>query len=113
MIVQGDIFWFDFGEPEGSKPAKRRPAIVVQCDPMNESGLNTVVVVPLTSNLKHADDAGCLLLRSKDTDLPEDSVALGMQITVVNKDDLEEWIGRLDARMLEAVLRSVEAVLGR
>lgn len=113
MIVQGDIFLFDFGEPDGSKPAKQRPVIIVQCDPINASALNTVVVVPLTSNLKHADDAGNLLLRAADTDLSMDSVAIGPQITVINKEDLGRWVARLDARLLDAVLNTVEAVLGR
>ncbi|HJW76295.1 MAG TPA: type II toxin-antitoxin system PemK/MazF family toxin [Thermoleophilia bacterium] len=115
MIQQGDIFWYDFDDPvvAGSKPAKSRPVIVVQLDALNESKLETVVVVPLTRNLDRADDLGNLLLRAADTGLDRDSVAVGCQVSVVNKEDLHGWVSRLDARLVDAVIASVQAVLGR
>jgi mRNA interferase MazF len=52
VVSQGDVCWADFGEPLGSRPAFVRPVVVVQSDAFNLSGIATVVVVPLTSNLR-------------------------------------------------------------
>ena len=37
MTQRGDVCWADLGEPRGSKPAKRRPVLVIQADPYNAS----------------------------------------------------------------------------
>lgn len=31
-MIRGDIWWVDFGEPLGSEPGWRRPAVIVQSD---------------------------------------------------------------------------------
>ena len=51
MIHQGELHWLDFGAPEGSAAAGRRPAVVVQHDRFNRSAISTVVVAAITSNL--------------------------------------------------------------
>ena len=43
MITRGEIHWADLGVASGSRPAKRRPILVVQSDPYNASRLATVV----------------------------------------------------------------------
>jgi len=37
--------------PVGSGPGSRRPVVVVQCDALNRSRIDTVVCRPITSNL--------------------------------------------------------------
>ena len=49
------VYWVDFGVPMGSAPGFRRPALVLQSDEYNATALNTVIVVPFTSNLNLAD----------------------------------------------------------
>jgi mRNA interferase MazF len=49
---RGEVWWADLAEPRGSEPAKRRPVIIVQEDALTRSRLQTVMVVPITSNLK-------------------------------------------------------------
>ena len=36
-MIRGDIWWVDFGDPLGSEPGWRRPAIIVQSDDFNKS----------------------------------------------------------------------------
>ncbi|TRU23688.1 MAG: type II toxin-antitoxin system PemK/MazF family toxin [Microcystis aeruginosa Ma_MB_S_20031200_S102] len=36
-IFQGEIYWIDLGEPQGSEPAYLRPCVVVQNDALNQS----------------------------------------------------------------------------
>ena len=54
-MIRGDIWWVDFGEPLGSEPGWRRPAIIVQSDDFNKSDMNTTIVIPLTTNLRLAE----------------------------------------------------------
>jgi mRNA interferase MazF len=89
VVSRGEIGWLDFGQPLGHMPAKRRPVVVVQTDGYNRSGLGTVVVVSLTSNLGAADKPGNVFLSMAATGLPKDSVANITQISTVNRYDLE------------------------
>lgn len=113
VIRQGDIWWADFPEPVGSGPGFRRPVIVVQNDKLNHSRINTVVCVPLTSNLKWAEATGNLRLTTTMTGLPRDSVANVSQITAIDKSQLIESAGRLSDAKLELVLDGIQVVLGR
>lgn len=113
VIAQGDVFWADLGTPAGSEPGFRRPVVVVQGDAFNRSRIATVVCVPLTSNLKWSEAPGDLLLRARATGLPKDSVANVSQIVTLDRSVLEERIGRIGRRQLEAVLAGIDLVLGR
>lgn len=47
---RGEIYWVDFGEPQGSEQGYRRPALVVQNDLGNQASSVTIVAA-LTSRL--------------------------------------------------------------
>ena len=103
MIRRGQIWWVDFGEPRGSEPFYRHPALVVQRNEVNASRLSTVVVCVLTSNKALASAPGNTLLPRRQTGLPMDSVANASQIATLNKTDLESLVGVLPARLLDKV----------
>lgn len=113
MISQGDVWWADLGEPSGSEPGFRRPVVVVQADSFNRSTLRTVVVVPVTSNLRWAGAPGNVRLTRRATGLPRDSVANVSQIVTLNRSVLVEHVGRLSAARLELLLTGIDTVLGR
>jgi mRNA interferase MazF len=94
-IKQGEIYWIDLGEPEGSEPRYRHPHVVVQNNIFNHSRINTVVVCALTSNLKRAVVPGNALLKKGEAGLKKDSVVNISQVVTVNKSDLIERIGTL------------------
>lgn len=54
-MTNGEIWLIDFGEPFGSEPGFKRPAVIVQNDELNQSELQTIVVIPLTTNTRYAD----------------------------------------------------------
>ena len=87
--------------------------IVVQGDAFNASRLATVVVVPLTSNLRWADAPGNVLLKARRSGLPKDSVANVSQIVAVDRSVLTEHVGRVPRAKLELVLAGIDVVLGR
>lgn len=112
MIHRGEIRWVDLGEPRGSEPGYRRPAVVVQADPFNKSRISTVVVVVLTSNLELARAPGNVLLPRSATGLPKDSVANISQILTVDRLDLDEdSVGNLSKPYLEDMDDGLRLVL--
>jgi mRNA interferase MazF len=113
VISQGDVWWADLPEPAGSGPGYRRPVVVIQCDAFNRSRIATVVCVPLTTNLRWADVPGNVLLPSKVTNLPQDSVANASLVISIDKELLIQHAGKLTRAKLDLVLAGLDAVLGR
>jgi mRNA interferase MazF len=103
LIRRGQIWWADFGEPHGSEPGFRHPALVLQRDEVNASKLATVVVCVLTSNKALASAPGNTLLSTRHTRLSKDSVANASQIATLNRTDLRQLVGTLPAHVLERV----------
>lgn len=110
---QGDIWWVDFGEPIGSSPGYRRPAVIVQRDSLNRSRVATTLCVPLTTNLRWRDAPGNVMLRAADTALDRDSVANVSQLTAIDKSQLIEPAGRVDRPHLSRIFAGIDEVLGR
>ncbi len=102
MIRRGQVWWVDFGEPSGSEPGFRHPALVIQRDEVNESRISTVVVCVLTSNLALAAAPGNTLIRKR-AGLPRDSVANASQLFTIKKSDLTDLVCVLPASIMDAV----------
>jgi len=113
VIFQGEIWWADLPDPTGSGPGFRRPVIVVQGDSFNRSRIATASCVPLTSNMKWAEAPGNVVLQSRLTGLPKDSVANVSQVVALNKSLLTERVGKLSRAKTDLVLAGINAVLGR
>lgn len=113
VVSQGEIWWADLPDPAGSGPGFRRPIVVVQGDALNRSRIQTVVCVPLTSNLTWAKAPGNVRLSPRHTGLPKDSVANVSQIVTLDKNLLTERTGNLPGAQLDLVLSGIDIVLGR
>jgi mRNA interferase MazF len=113
VVSQGDVCWASLPAPTGSGPGFSRPVVVVQGDAFNRSRLATVVVVPLTSNLRWESAPGNVLLAARKTGLPRDSVANVSQIVTVDRAVLAERTGQLARADVGLVLSGVDLVLGR
>lgn len=87
--------------------------MVVQGNHLNRSRIGTAVCVPLTSNIIWAGAPGNVLLSSKTTGLPKDSVANVSQIITLDRSLLTEKMGRLGPKQLAQVLHGIDVVLGR
>jgi mRNA interferase MazF len=95
------ICWADLGEARGSKPAKRRPVLIIQSDPFNASRLNTTIAAVITSNTALAAMPGNVFLPA----------AVSALITL-DKTDLEEPVGYASASLMDDVDRGLRRVLG-
>jgi mRNA interferase MazF len=112
-VAQGETWWANLPEPTGSGPGFRRPVVVVQGDALNRSRITTVVCIPLTSNLTWAEAPGNVLLSSKLTGLPKDSVANASQIIALDRQCLSARVGKLPPKKLALLMNGIDVVLGR
>ena len=112
-IRQGEIWWADLSELLGSGPGFRRPIIVIQGNPFNESKISTVVCIPLTSNLKWAAAPGNIVLKKRVTGLAQDSVANVSQIVSLDKSILTERSGRVPDSSLKQIFHGLDIVFDK
>ena len=111
VIRKGSVYWVDFSPGKGSEPMGRRPGLVVQCDPLNESKLNTVIVIAITSTLKFGELPGNVVLRKGEANLPKRSVINVTQIKTVDKNSIKEKIGSLPAERMAEVHQGMKLVM--
>jgi mRNA interferase MazF len=112
VTERGSICWADLGEVRGSKPARRRPVLVIQSDPFNASLLNTTIAAVITSNTALAAVPGNVFLPAAASGLPRDSAINVTAIVTLDKTDLEEPVGRAPASVMDDVDRGLRRVLG-
>ena len=111
VVRRGEIWWASLPEPTGSEPGSRRPLLIVQSDEFNRSRIATVLGVILTTNTSLAQAPGNVLLESRLTGLPRDSVANVSQIVTADRRFLTELVSRLDARSLLQVENGLRLIL--
>ena len=111
VINQGDIYWIDLDEPEGSEPGYKHPHVIVQNNLFNRSQIKTVLVCPLTTNLKRASAPGNVLLDKKESNLSKQSVVNVSQVFTVDKAQLDEYVGTLSSKRITEILNGIKLVL--
>ena len=112
VILQGDVVWARLSTVEGSEPMQTRPVIIVQRDSINRSKFQTVLVVPLTTQTKHAHLPGNILLKKGEANLPHSSLARGTYVMVIDKNRLQEKIGTLTQAGTQRIIDNIVFVLG-
>jgi mRNA interferase MazF len=108
---RGEIWWVDFGQPFGSEPGYRRPVVVLQADAFNRSRIQTVIVVPLSTNTALAAAPGNVLLRARETGLKKTCIANVSQIAVIDRARLTRLASLLPIRLLAQIEDGVRRVL--
>jgi len=111
VIQQGDVFWVTFPPARGSRPAGRRPAMVLQNERFNGSRIATAVVAAITSNLRYAALPGNVRLARGEAGVPRPSVVNVTQIATVDRSDLAEKLGHLSSARVREVWDGVQLVL--
>ena len=110
VINQGDIYWIELGEPEGSDPGYCHPHVVIQNNMFNHSKINTVIVCSLTSNIKRAEVPGNILLEKKEANLVKQSVVVVTQVFTIDKKHLMDYIGTLSTKRVHQILDGIRLV---
>jgi mRNA interferase MazF len=111
-MIRGEIWWAEFGIPYGSEIGYTRPVLVVQDDSFNESKIKTIVVLPLTTNLRLLDAPGNVLLRKKESKLDNDSVIVGAQLYAIDRSRFTTKISKVSKELMRQVETGMMLVLG-
>lgn len=100
---RGEVWWASAPEPSGSGPGLRRPYLIVSANSFNESRINTVIAVVITSNLRLADAPGNVRLPARGTGLTKPSVVNVSQVITIDKSFLTERVGRVPSAAMATV----------
>ena len=111
-MIRGEIWWAEFGIPYGSEVGYNRPVLIVQDDGFNESRIKTIVVLPLTTNLRLVDDPGNVLLKKKESKLNDDSVIVVAQLYAIDRSRFYERVTKIAKETMEQVEIGIKFVLG-
>lgn len=106
---RGQIYWVDLSPTKGSEQNGRRPAVIVSNDTTNQHG-SVVVVVPLTSKVKHRNLAVNVYLPANDP-LPQEGLVLCNQVRTVAKERLDGYRMDLSVSQLREVERALALLL--
>ncbi|PYQ96523.1 MAG: hypothetical protein DMF96_18235 [Acidobacteria bacterium] len=102
----------DLGAYRPQEQTGRRPVIVWQSDTLTRL-LQSVLVVPLTTNLDRAKLAGTALIAASDGALAADSVALAFQMRAIPKASLTTRIRALTVEELAELELATDEAVGR
>ena len=93
-MKRGEIWWVDLGAYRPREQTGRRPVVIWQSDTLIRM-LQSVLVVPLTTNLARARLAGTAVIEATPDGPPQPSVALAFQMRAVPKACLTDRIRTL------------------
>ena len=110
-MQRGEIWWASLREPFGSQPGFCRPVLIVQDDAFNRSRIQTVIAIAITTNLELAKAPGNVLLPTRVTTLPRDSVANVSQLITIDKSFLSQRVGSLPLDLQEQVDAGLRLIL--
>ena len=108
---RGEVWWASLPPPRGSEPGYRRPVLIVQSDDFNQSSLNTVLVVALTTSLRVASAPGNVSLSPSVTGLPRRSAANVSQVITLGKSFLLERVSSMPRRQMLRVETGLRLIL--
>jgi len=101
MVIERQEIWW----------TKTRPVLVVQSNSFNRSRLGTVVVVPLTSNLRLLDAPGNVLIPRGQSKLAKDSVVNVSLVRALDRSLLVERVTRISKDRMREVDDGLKLVL--
>jgi mRNA interferase MazF len=111
VIRSGSIYWVDFSPGKGSEPMGRRPGLVIQNDALNDSNINTVIMLAITSTLKFGELPGNVVLQKEEANMPSRCVINVSQIKSVDKKSIKENIGALPEKRMAEVYQGLRLVM--
>jgi len=111
VIKRGQIWWAELPEPIGSGPGYRRPLLIIQSNDFNKSKINTIIAAVITSNIRLSAAPGNILLSTKKSKLPKESVINVSQLITIDKSFLTEKVNTLSSSIMANVDEGVRLVL--
>jgi mRNA interferase MazF len=110
-MKRGEVWWASLAAPTGSGPGYRRPVVIIQSNPFNDSRIATVVVAVITSNLAQANSPGNVRAGKSDTGLSKASVVNVSQLIALDRNMLTQRVRALPGDTMKAVDEGLRMVL--
>jgi len=110
-MKRGELWWAALPAPAGSAPGYRRPVVIVQANPLNESRIATVMAVAVTSNLALADAPGNVRMARSESGLSKASVVNVSQVVTIDRTLVTQRIRALPGDVMRAVDEGLRMVL--
>ncbi len=110
-MKRGDVYFANLNPVKGSEQAGARPVILYHNDRLILAG-NTVIVIPLTTNLKSRALPSAVFVPAGEGGLKQDSVALCHQIRALDKSGIMDYWGSLPKNRLDEIDHVVLRTLG-
>ncbi|MCL2066556.1 MAG: type II toxin-antitoxin system PemK/MazF family toxin [Treponema sp.] len=111
-MIRGEIWQAEFGIPYGSEIGYSRPVLIVQDDGFNESRIKTIIVLPLTTNMRLLDAPGNVLISKRESKLSQDSVIIVAQLYAIDRSRFKNKISKAAKETMEQVEMGMKLVLG-
>jgi mRNA interferase MazF len=111
-MKRGEIWWASLPNPVGSGPGLRRPVVVIQSNPFNDSRIGTVIIATVTSNLALAAAPGNIRISKSDSGVCQPSIINVSQLLTVDRSVLTERVKALPLAVLQRLDDGLRLVLG-
>lgn len=89
----------------------QRPGLVIQSNPINDSKINTVIILVITSTLRYGELPGNVTLSKGEANMPKRCVINISQIKSVDKNSIKKKIGTLSKEKMEKVEDGIRLIL--
>jgi mRNA interferase MazF len=111
-MKRGEVWWASLPPPTRSGPGFRRPVVVVQSNPFNQSRIATVIVAIITSNLALADAPGNVRVGKSESGLARSSVVNVSQLVTLDRELLTQRVRGLPADTMRQIDEGLRLALG-
>lgn len=110
-VKRGEIYYYDFGDNEGSIQNGVRPVLVVQCEEGNQASTTTVIAA-ITSVIKKRYLPSHIILGDR-FGLNKPSMVMLEQLKTINQAELQRYIGAVDdPELLRLINNGLKKALG-
>jgi len=110
-MTRGEIWWADFDIPFGSEPGFNRPVLILQADAINKSKINTIIVIPFSTNLLLENAPGNVFVDKDESKLSKDSVLVVSQISTIDKTRLIKFENKVTQNIMNSVENGLKIIL--
>lgn len=111
-MKRGELWWASLGDYRRLEQTGRRPVVIWQSDSLTQV-LQSVLVIPLTTNTQRAHLAGTAVIEASELGPTQDSVALAFQLRAIPKTALVSKIRPLTDSEIAEVELAVDEAVGR
>ena len=111
LIRRGEVWVARLNPNQGAEVGKVRPVVVIQADLLTDAGIPTVLVVPLTTQMRRGAELLRVLIPARER-LVRDSYAMAEQPRALDRTRLGEGpLTRLTPEELLKLERALRAVM--